>query len=177
GLRAGGGGAGAPWALPAGLGPFFGAAAAGLVIGALLTLPTRTPWSPGQTLAPGLLLGGFGVLLAGGWLRPGRFDPDSTEGGFLAAAGQVAAGALGIGILLLVYPDRILDALMGFGLGALAAGLFLAGAARRGPESIEALEVAAAAEQAALAAVALATATYLATLHRAPSGLREWEPL
>src|SRR5262249_50876024 len=82
-LRARRGGAGAPWALPAGLGPFFGAAAAGLVIGALLTLPTRTPWSPGQTLAPGLLLGGFGVLLAGGWLRPGRFDPDSTEGGFL----------------------------------------------------------------------------------------------
>src|SRR5947207_9391913 len=88
-VRARRGAAGALWAVPAGLGPFFGAAAVCLVIGALLTLPTRKPWSPGQTLAPGLLLGGFAVLLAGGWLRPRRLDSDFTAGGFLASAGQV----------------------------------------------------------------------------------------
>jgi hypothetical protein len=166
--------------LPAPLRPFAAAAAIALLAGALLTLPTRKPWSPGQTLAPGLLLGGGLVLLAAGWVRGGR--EEERENGGVGASAQVAAAALGISILLVIYPARLLDAVTGYGIGALAAGLILAGGARKrapwlaGGEEEES-EVASAAEWTAVVAAALATATYLAALHRSAPGVREWQPL
>lgn len=45
-------------ALPASTRLYAGTALLLLVGGAALTLPTRPPWSPGQTLAPGFAAGG-----------------------------------------------------------------------------------------------------------------------
>ncbi|MBI3909368.1 MAG: hypothetical protein HY320_00355 [Armatimonadetes bacterium] len=159
--------------------PFLISPALILVLGALLTLPTRPPWSPGQTLAPGLLLGGGAVLLAALLGRPQAFSERAQDGSarFVAASAQVAAATLGIGVLLVIYPHRILDALGGYGLGAVTSGLLIAGGLRLATEDREAAEMAAAAERTTLAAITLAATTYLATDHRSVEGVREWQPL
>jgi hypothetical protein len=143
-----------------------------LALAALLTLPVRPPWSAGQALAPGLILGGLAVLLAA-WL--GRGSGDDARSRFGSAAAQAAVAAVAVAVLLLVYPRQILDALGGFALGALTAGILLAGALRLAGEEDSA--AADAAEGATLAAVALAATTWLATFHLNAAGVREWQPL
>lgn len=151
--------------------PFFLAAFGTLGAGALLTLPTGTPWSPGQTLPPGFLLGGASVLLAA--FASGRLAGDPRRR-FLAAAARCAAAALGIAVLLVLFPARLLDPAAGFALGALTAGLLVAGGLRLATGEQEwAAEV----EDAAVFAVTLAAATFFAAYHRSPAGVREWQPL
>jgi hypothetical protein len=165
-------------ALPPALKPLLGAIAALLVVGALLTLPVKPPWSPGQTLAPGLLLGGLTVVLAA---LAGRGSPEWTERDrFWAAAAQASAAAAGIGVLLVFWPRQILDALGGYALGAVAAALVLnaeLGGRDAAAPGDELHRLRRAAEMAALTGVALAATTWLATFHRAPTGIREWQPL
>ncbi len=153
-------------ALLSALAPFFGTAVVVLLIGTLLTLPTSKPWSPGQTLGPGLLLGGLAllatVLIAA---PPGELAP------------AIAAPTAGVAVILLLYPRQPLDALGGFMLGMITAGLLLdlglrsAGDEHAGPERAAALE------GSVLYGVTLAAMTFLATYHRTPTGVREWQSL
>ncbi len=148
--------------LPPALRPLLLAVGGMVLLAVLLTLPSGAPWSPGQTLAPGLVLGAAAVML--GALAGGR--------SLGTAAGAPAAA---VSVLLLLFPGRLLDALGGFGIGAVAAGVLLASGVRRtrGEDDDRAWG----AEVAALAAVTLAAATALAAYHRGPTGVREWQPL
>lgn len=157
--------------------PYLLAAAALLFGGALLTLFTGKPWSPGQTLAPGFVLGGFAVLAAAA--APARLalaGAEEERHRYFWAALQVSAATLGLGVLLVVTPQQITDAMGGFALGAITAGLVVTGGALLGLSG-DNEDTAWGAENATLVAVTLAVATYLAALHRGPSGLREWTPL
>ena len=142
--------------------PYVLATLAVLILAALLTLPTGKPWSPGQTLWPGLLLGGAAVLAAS----------------FLATpASAVTAATIGVGVLLLFYARYALDPLAGFMLGAVTAGVLVGGGCAVARDEGNPRERAGAVEFAVLACVAVAAATYLATHHRGPTGLREWQAL
>ncbi|HTE20017.1 MAG TPA: hypothetical protein VK689_16760, partial [Armatimonadota bacterium] len=158
--------------------PSFLPTVAVLAAGFCLTLPVQAPWSPGQTLGPGFLLGGAAVLLAV-WTARRLVAPapsGTQNASFLAHSAVFAAVTLGASVLLLLYHARALDALGGYALGALAAGL-LAGGAHSAAAGEDEGETASAVETAALTAVALAAATYLATFHRSAAGIREWQPL
>jgi hypothetical protein len=166
-----------------GLKPFLLSTAGILVLGALLTLPTGSPWSRGQTLAPGFLLGGGAVLLAALAGRLQRLADPADEARrrlLILALGRslgIAGATLGVSLLLLIYGGQAMDALGGYALGALTAGLILAGGIRLWSEDPEALEVAALAELTALACIVLAATTHLATFHRNAANVREWQPL
>lgn len=162
---------------PAARGPIF---TAGLitVAAAALTLPTEPPFSPGQALAPGILLGGLLTFL--GTLCSGRAGTGETALP-LAWSGRVGAAAAGVSLLLIGYGDRILDALNGYAFGALGIGLLIGGMGLTPEPETEsdgrAVSLARGAGICALTAVALAAATYLATFHRSPTGVREWQVL
>jgi hypothetical protein len=150
--------------------------AAILMLAALATLPTRAPWSSGQSLWSGLLLGGA-VVLAGAFVaRTPENAADSVRGWYLSASGAAAAATVGVSLLVALFPGRVLDPLAGFGLGAVIAGVVIAAGVwlTNGAESAR---TAAVTELTATLAVALAATTYLAAFHRSPSGVREWLPL
>jgi hypothetical protein len=162
--------------------PYLACAGGVLLLGALLTLPTGKPWSPGQTLAPGVVLGGLVVILAAllGRTRPAPGDAEGSSAPFFQASGQVAAATVAVSILLALYPGRVLDPLVGCALGAVAAALLIAGGLRLAhPAASEedGTGSAAAAEMAALFTVALAGTTFLSAYHHSPAGVREWLPL
>lgn len=153
-----------------GLLPFAGAGAGLVLLTVLATLPKSPPWSPAQGLWPGLLLGGGAVLAAA--LLAERLGSETDRA--LAGAVELAAPVLGVSVLLLAYPGlrgTILDAYGGFILGALGAGILLAG------RGLGEREEAPAAGGAAVPAVALGLATLLALMHQSPAGVREWMPL
>jgi hypothetical protein len=162
-------------ALPPGAGTVLGGSVAVLLVGVLIALPTGAPWSGGQALIPGLILGGAAVFAGALLGNPARFADD--PGGALGAAARLAAGALALGVAAGLYgPFRhgFLDLLAGCSLGALAVGLLLAGGfalAQAGDSP-----VAEAAAQAALATAAVGAAAYLAALHQNPAGERDWLP-
>ncbi|MFN3653210.1 MAG: hypothetical protein ACK47B_26815 [Armatimonadota bacterium] len=160
--------------LPGGGRLFFGAAALLIAAGALATLPTRPPWSPGQSLGPGFAAGGAAVLLV--TLLSARLRGSAAEAaGWLGAAAYLGAAAVGVSAMLLLYRNYPLDALTGFALGAVTAGIVVGGGLLLDREGDEAL--AAAAEGAALAGALLAATTVLASLHRGATGVREWQSL
>ncbi len=163
--------------LPLEVRPLFLVATVGVVLAALLCLPTRGVWSPGQALVPSLFMGGAAVLLgalAGALpLASGEREGEAQAAGTGTA---IAAPVVALSVLLLMFPRGSLDAMGGYALGALTAGILLAGGSRlRGTGEAE-RQVAASAELATLAASALAVATTLAIYHLNPAGAREWMP-
>lgn len=150
-----------------------------LVLGAaVVTLLQQPPFSTGQTLWSGLLLGAAVALFGSAVALPSpgsNVIPGHSTGAWSARFGAAAAG---ISLLLLVYSARALDVLVAHSLGALAFAILFAGALRlTRPGDEQAEQRGAAAEATALLVVTLATATYLATFHRSPTGVREWQPL
>lgn len=168
--------------LPAAARPLAVAAVVLVALGALLTLPAEPPFSTGQTLGPGFLVGAIVVLLG---MLVGAPSPAgaAVEGAEqFTWSGRLSAATLGVGLLLLPYAGRPLDALAGFALGALCIGLFIGGglsliAQRDAADHADTNGLARGAEATALIATALAAATYLATFHRSPMGVREWQAL
>lgn len=155
-----------------GLQPFLLAAVGLLVIGALATLPAGSPWSPGQGLWPGFLLGGAGVMAAGVVGRRARFAAEGGE--WVAAASRVAAATSVLALFIVLYPvfrHSLLVSLGGMALGALTCGLLLSGLALSGEDTQGAGE---AAQSGALTLLALTTATFLAAFHQDAAGVREW---
>ena len=160
---------------------FPGSALVVLLAAAASTLPWQhVPWSRGAALWPGILLGGASVLLVT-WLgHAGGTAEDEQPDRAWNAVIEAATPALGIGVLLLAlpmtppHPPHILDALGGFGIGALVAGLLSGiGPVLTGLRGA----VIGSAERSTLLAIALACSTYLAALHHTPTLVREWEPL
>jgi hypothetical protein len=144
---------------------FLYVSAAALVVVVLGSLPTSPPWSPGQAFAPAMLLGGGGVLLAGLF---GGLLPDHP----LSRAASLALPALGV-VLLTLWSASILDSLGGFMLVAAGIGLL---AIALSPSAAAPTGLAPGAGLAAVAAIAVGTATYLATYHQNPDGVRAWQP-
>ncbi|MCC2672293.1 MAG: hypothetical protein K0Q72_4765, partial [Armatimonadetes bacterium] len=136
------------------------------VIGAagLLSLLTQPPFSPGQTLAPGLALGAITVLVAALALS-GSSSP------VLVWSGRFGVVTCGVALLTALLSARVLDALVGFAVGAVVTALLLR------VEAGQTADRTAAAETTAVLGVTLAAATYLATFHRSPTGVREWQAL
>lgn len=146
-------------------------------IAAAITLLDKPPFSSGQTLWPGLLVGAV-VTLFGSAISVSTKSPATEEMRIGAWGGRFGAAAAGLALLLLPYSSRALDVLAGYALGALAAAILLAGTLPLIlPDSEEARTRSAGAEATALLMVSLAAAVYLATFHRGPTGLREWQPL
>ena len=160
---------------PAGLGVEAVVAAGLLMLAALATVPGTPPFSPGGTLAPGLLIGGtaalVGVLL--GAVPTTARTPDRWAG----SAAQFAAPVLGVGLLLVSLPGRILWALGGFAIACAAVGVLYGGRRLGASGAEDEAPVAATAERIALAGITLAACTYLATFHRSSLGVREWQML
>ena len=162
------------WSLPTGAKPFAMAAGGVLVLGVAATLPTDAPWSPGQSLLPGMALGGILTVLA---VLLGRELPGEREGNrYLAAAARLGLLAAGAAILVSFNPHGVLDRLVGFMLAAITVGILLS-AVRLAADDEDTRALTGAAEWSALAAVAVAAATWLATYHRSPLGIREWQAL
>jgi hypothetical protein len=161
--------------LPLGVRPAVLATVGVLTPGFLITLPTTPPWSPGQTAGVGLLAGGATVLF--GLLLALRLTTGSPREAFLRGTVELALPSLVVGLLLVAYSNRALDVLIACCLGALAAGILLAGSLRLGAHTDTAVRVARTVEAVTVAVVALAATTYLATFHRSPAGVREWQPL
>lgn len=162
--------------LPSAFPLLVGGVAASVVLAALATLPTRVPWSPGQSLWPGLLLGGVVVLLGAFVARPSEAPESYERGWYLASSGAVAAATMGVALLVALFPANVLDPLAGFALGAVIAGVVVAGGVRLTAGDTHA-RTASLAELTTLVAVTLAATTYLSAFHRSPAGLREWLPL
>lgn len=136
----------------------LGLCLATVVIGAIGFLPTRDPWSPGQGLLWGWLLGGPLLLLAV-WLGLGADWPRSL-------ASCAGCAALGVSTLALFASPSLPDALLGMGLGSIIVALLLNVAE---PESDP--------TSAALAMIAVASTTFLALRHRDAAGARPWTVL
>lgn len=149
-----------------------------LVAGAAaISLVQQAPFSPGQTLWPGLLLGAV-VTLFGSSVAVPDGAPVTEEAEIGAWGSRFGAAAAGLALLLLPYASRALDVMSGYALGALAVAVLYAGTLQlTSPDSDEARSRSTGAERTALLVAALAAAEYLATFHRGPTGLREWQPL
>lgn len=150
-----------------------------VVLGAAaVTLLQQSPFSSGQTMWSGLVLGAAVTLFGSAAALP---IPGSTVlpgQGTAAWSARFGAAAAGMSLLLLLYAARALDVLVAYSLGALTFAILFAGALRlTRPDNEQAEQRCAAAEATALLVVTLATATYLATFHRSPTGVREWQPL
>jgi hypothetical protein len=161
--------------------PFIFVAGAVLGLAALLTLPAQPPFSPGQTLGAGIMLGGIAVLL-GMCAGASSGVSGQSAGSYDSWSGRLGAPVCGVSLLLILYSNRVLDALSGFALGALIVGLVVGGGlalAAQGDSDGDPLnrELARGAELTALIATVLAAAVYLATFHRGPTGVREWQSL
>lgn len=157
--------------------PFFLVAGVAGLMAALFCLPTRGVWSPGQALVPSLLLGGAAVLLGAlAAAHPTASREDSREDPAAGTAAAIAAPVVALSILLLLFPRGDFNAMGGYALGALLAGIFVAGGLRLQASGEVGPRVAAAAEMAAVFASALAVATSLAIYHLSPAGAREWMP-
>ena len=94
--------------------PVFVWAAALVIVGFAVTLPSRYPFSPGLTLGWGLLLGGaLGLYAALESNRP-------YEAGYWWArgVGLLAAAVFGVSLILLVFRGYPNEALVGYSLGA-----------------------------------------------------------
>jgi len=167
--------------LPRSARPFLGVAAGVIVLVALLTLPVAPPFSAGQTLGPGILLGGIAALL-GMLVLPTIGADGSRSTSYLAWSVRLGAPVVGVALLLIFYPSRIFDALSGFTLGAVGVALIAGGgltlATRvESDDDMARHQLAAGAELTAMFATCLAVATYLATYHQSPTGVREWQAL
>jgi hypothetical protein len=159
----------------AGTGARLAAAAVVAAVVALATLPVSAPWSPGQALWPGMLLGAAAVILAG-WLEcRAAGAPREAPPLLLAASGGVGAAAAACGVLAALYPLNPLIPPLGLAGGALLAGVLLAAGGGGREEAEQARGQLAL--QVALAVAAVAAATHLAGYHRSPLGVREWVPL
>ena len=162
-------------ALPNGSARVLLAGGLGLVgVALLLSLLTMPPFSPGQTLAPGLALGAATALLGALVSRVPLSGPLAPA---VVGSGRFGAATCGVALLSVPFAGNPLDALMGFGVGAAVTALVVAGGLELLGEAPEDAPLAVGAETTALLAVTLAAATYLATYHRGPTGLREWQPL
>lgn len=152
-------------------GALLGAAAAVVLLGVLACLPAGSPWSRGQALVSGILLGGLAVLGVAFALRGGSEEGDEAP---VTSALPLAVPVVAISVLLLIHPRGSNDAMAGFGMGAAAAGIVIAGGLRAlGSGAFSGSTV----ELATLFSAALAVATDLAIYHRSPAGVREWMPL
>ncbi len=164
---------------------FFLATVVILVLGALLTLPGQPPWSAGQTLGPGFLMGGGAVLLSALAARAMPAVENHAAGDrwrWMMSAERIAAPVVAVGVVLVLYPRHVMDPLAGLALGAVTAGVILGGGLgmlSSGTEQPAAArtERSHAADLTATTAVALAAATYLAAFHLAPNAERSWQPL
>ena len=97
----------------------------------LATLPTQPPWSPGQAMGWGFLIGG-GIGLAGAALvanllgraasAPRATDLPPLWGGALGAA-LLALALLGVATVVLLWRQEPQDALNGLALGILLVGI------------------------------------------------------
>lgn len=146
--------------------------------GAAVTLLQQSPFSSGQTLWPGLLLGAFVTLFGSAPATPAVGATLTEEAGIGAWSARFGAAAAGLALLLLPYSARALDVLSGYALGALAVAILFAGTLRLvAPRDELTRARAAGAEGTALLVATLAACAYLATFHRGPTGLREWQPL
>jgi hypothetical protein len=146
--------------------------------GAALTLLKSGPFSSGQTLWAGLLLGAVVTLLGSAVARPAGGGATTEEARIDAWGGRFGAAAAGLALLLLPYSAQALDVLSGYALGALAVAILFVGTLRfLSPDDELTRARCAGAEATALLVATLAAADYLATFHRGPTGLREWQAL
>lgn len=145
--------------------------------GAALTLLKSGPFSSGQTLWAGLLLGAVVTLMGSGVASPAA-GAASEEARIDAWSGRFGAAAAGLALLLLPYSAQALDVLSGYALGALTVAILFVGTLRfLSPDDELTRARCAGAEGTALLVAALAAAVYLATFHQSPTGVREWQPL
>jgi hypothetical protein len=159
--------------------------APGLVLGIvltaiffLLTLPTQPPFSPGQRLGWGFLIGGaVGLVAAVGAARTDRADRSYWP---YPAAVTLSLALAGCSLVILLFRGDPTDALLGCALGlAMIGGIFRTilptqPAAAEAGDPVDAPLAAYALEASAIMAVTLAAGCSLAVYHFHESGLRGW---
>lgn len=142
------------------------AAALATVVGAivlfLLTRPTEAPFSLGQRLGWGILIGGL-LGTAAGLCWTGRSVLGAWSSN-ISAAGVSSMALLGAGVMLLIFGDYPQPALGGFVIGALLAALIFRLAVDRS-DSMELW---------ALSATALGASILLASFRYGMTGERFW---
>lgn len=147
-----------------------------LLAAAAISLLSQPPFSSGQTLGVGLVLGAA-VTLAGALASVDHTADDRRAAdGPAAWSARFGAATAGLSAILLLYSGRPLDVLMGYAFGAILFALFFSAGSRR-LAGEDGQPLSAGGEGMALLVSSLAAAAYLATFHRSPLGVREWQPL
>lgn len=139
-----------------------------------ISMQTRPPFSPGQSLGFGFLIGGVigavAIMLTSRLRTITAESPARVKG--LAMLSVALLGLLGVSTAYVLFDGNPQDALIGFSIGAAMAAI-LGYYARESEEPSPAVSI----EAWALFAIGLAAAVWLSVEHFNVSALRSWWPL